>query len=744
MLAWLRNKIADYVTEHSNMENWKNIRENYFYSSYLAFLTLAVCEINGYKKKINIINEAIKYRIEEPEVLDWFLKRPNAELFTEEILRGIPADGYETNLLYQEYLSADFTASDGKFVFGNGKDSRDVLGSYYTQEEFACEIVRKAIGDYRNGTNTPKKMTMIDLSCGGGAFLAAAVRCLNDRDVSECIFGYDVDPVAVVITRARIVKESGYRPCEATIKLGNPLIRSSAGGTVEERLEMAASGRFYHVFMASPIENTYDIVVGNPPWEKLRFEEKKFFSHYASEQSGRTKEEREALLDHSSMINRQFYYEISEDYRKVKKIIKSDSFFQETSCGELNTYALFTELSLKLLDRDGITGLIIKSSLVKMPVYKSFFQSLTENKKIYELYMFQNRKKIFNIDSREQFSVIFMSQNCRGHMKAALDLEEYRNFQNQEKIEFSYKMMNLINPDTGMMPNVRNDRELRFLIELYKKNPLFSKVYEKCRFGRLVHLTNHSEYIVRNCRDGYLPIYEGKFIEIYTAKYATYEGLSEEDRYKNKASARLIKNPEGTEFPLSRFFIKEDVWKNLSKNFKGEYVLAWRSLTSATNRRTMLATLLPLVPSCQSIQLLQLEDRQKMLHVLSVFNSIVFDYIVRLKMAGLDLTQTMIKQIPVPPEEKYQDKLEFKGKIASVEVHLNSRIAGLYRNDVRMDRMFAGIVRYDLPEIYGRKELIAQMDTLAAYLYGVDPEQLKEIAASFEKYYTEEERERWF
>lgn len=34
-----------------------------------------------------------------------------------------------------------------------------------------------------------------------------------------------------------------------------------------------------------------------------------------------------------------------------------------------------------------------------------------------------------------------------------------------------------------------------------------------------------------------------------------------------------------------------------------------------------------------------------MLHILALFNSVVFDYIVRLKMAGLDLTQTIIKQI---------------------------------------------------------------------------------------------------
>ena len=32
--------------------------------------------------------------------------------------------------------------------FQGGKDSRDILGSYYTQEEFAYEITQKAIEEF--------------------------------------------------------------------------------------------------------------------------------------------------------------------------------------------------------------------------------------------------------------------------------------------------------------------------------------------------------------------------------------------------------------------------------------------------------------------------------------------------------------------------------------------------------------------------------------------------------------------
>lgn len=432
-----------------------------------------------------------------------------------------------------------------------------------------------------------------------------------------------------------------------------------------------------------------------------------------------------------------------DDYESAKAAIRKDPCFDMSSCGELNTYALFTELCLNSLGETGRAGIIVKTSLVKMPVYSSFFRQLTESGALYELYLFVNRKKIFCIDSREEFSVAFLKSKNKGQLRLALNLDNFEDFGNKEKICISYQLLNKLNPETGMIPNVSSDEELEFLMSIYKSHKVFGLIYPECRFGRLVHLTNHSGSILKREEKGYLPIYEGKFIEIYTGKFATFKGMSDSEKYKNKATARLIEDVDGCEYPQSRFYIQNEVWENLSRNFAGDYVIAWRSLTSATNRRTMLATFLPLMPTCQSIQLLQL-PKEKMLHILALFNSIVFDYIVRLKMAGLDLTQTIIKQIPVPDEVSYSKIITFKKIEATIEEHINSRIRELYKSDGRIIGLFSNVEAYELQPGKTRKEIIAEIDSLVAILYSVDEEQLRKIASTFTKYYSRKEVERLF
>jgi hypothetical protein len=195
--------------------------------------------------------------------------------------------------------------------------------------------------------------------------------------------------------------------------------------------------------------------------------------------------------------------------------------------------------------------------------------------------------------------------------------------------------------------------------------------------------------------------------------------------------------------PESRYFIEKDKWEDISKNYKANYSVVWRSLTSTTNRRTTIASILPHSPTIQSIQLLQCnDDYRTLIIILALFNSAIFDYLVKLKLNGIDLTQSIIRQIPVPSRETFREVVCFKGITATIEEHIFIRVKELYRNDVRLKELFEqvtqGVSCYNGSNIEN-KQIIVELDYLIAIAYGVNKERLIAIMSTFTQYFCSED-----
>ncbi len=765
MITVLKKIVKECVEEYTDMKNWMDVRSNYFIYSYLAFLNYALFEC-FHQKDANVdYHVLVEDRILEPELLEYLKSLPGFEKFRTN-LWGSVEEKMGISQLYQKYLAMDFSVdNEQKFRYVSGKNSRDILGAYYTQNSFTYEIVKKTLQDYCNTncnskvTNTEKKELFLrskylDFSCGSGEFLISVIdyiieQCpLNDEEkriLLDRLYGYDIDPLAVMIARIRIQQVLHTPTSTLNIKLGNPLMTyMGTSESVTEKFLLASQGHYYNFAMGIvPDKFSYDLIVGNPPWEKVRFEEKKFLSHYEPDLDAiNKKSSRQHYIDSIiSISNRNYFLSLKDDYDTFKRNLRISGMYRHTACGELNTYALFVERGIAVLSSGGLLALIVKASLLKAPVYSAFFSFLLDLNLLKEVYMFSNNGKIFPIDSREEFAVIFIGQSSQEGFSLAMNLSQVQGFADSPKIHLNKKMLDQINPISGMLPGIKTQEDLEFLAGLAHRHKTFDVVYPKCKFGRIVHFTNHSEYIQKEAASDFLPIYEGKLIEQYNNRFATYKGLSDSLKYAPKATARPIHDQ--SEAPECRYYISGSFWNTISKNFSEEYMIAWRSLTSSTNRRTMIATVLPKCPASQSIQMLQTPERHEMLHILALFNSVIFDYIVRLKMVGLDLTQTIIRQIPVPSDQIYQSIISFNGVTASMDEHICSRIKALYQTDPLVESFFNGIDTYMLKTTH-RKKIISEIDWLMKYAYQMDDDMFLTIVYSFQKFYCQEEVDEFF
>lgn len=671
--------------------------------------------------------------------------------FISDSLSRFEMESIQLNDFRQEFLNIELDFTGEYISLFSDKVSRDNTGSYYTPAEMATEIVKKVFSD--RIFDADQSYRIADFSCGCGDFFMAIMEYLNsNRSIPfsksvSWFYGVDIDPIALQICVVNLLLYSARNDWESIIshfKFGNPLMISDSDVHEEIKHRMFAIGRLYSKEMGLErvfFEDTFDIVVGNPPWEKIRFEERKFFRGVnkkisdISQKSVRD-EEVEKLKDKWPVVYK-WRKSVYEDYSLMNsKNFKHVKIFNSIS-GELNTYSLFTELAYNMLSKNGLLALIVKSTLVTAPVHKRLWTKFLSDKAVKGVYLFENKNRIFDIDSRERFVVFVAAKETFEKFEFNTGLLKPSMINSTMSIFLNAHDLSVINPFTNTIPNVRNNEDIAFLKEAHRQFKLFSTVHPDCHFGRLIHLTAQSEFIDKQPSEDNVPIYEGKFIERYDARYTTFRGLPESKKYANKASAvKTVVIGDGLkEIPECRYFVHKNIWNRYLAQYKEEYSLCWRSLTSSTNRRTMIAMILPTCPTCQSIQILQVSNKEELVLLLALFNSIPFDYFVRIKMPGLDLTQSVIKQIPVPSNQDYEEIIVFNGKKATLKKHILSYTLSLLKRDDRLDGLVDGL-RGKVYEINNCTDLEAQkiIDLLFKEVYHLDDATYENILLTFPKY----------
>jgi hypothetical protein len=702
-------------------------------------------------------------------------------------LREIPPEQIRMGEVYEQALAYELHALEGRPDATTSNVDRHRMGSYYTPTHLAdaCvdRVVRRLL-EQRLDLRVPSSNVLpasqrkralkllstarvVDFSCGVGRFLLSYLRVVQGLlspgpqlrfldaqetalllEIARNLYGVDVDPIALEVARAELVRAVGrvdlLEALRANFRHQNPLLLAREDVGPARRREHFLQGFIYHSELGVPPgeeKALFDVVLGNPPWERLRLEERAFFEPFSSEVADATrKDERQraiVALEARQPELHAFYTAQLATYAEAQRSIAKDPRFQFSSHGELNSYALFAELSLRHLAEEGVVGLLVKSGLFTTAVHRHFFSHLLKEDRLVAVFDFINTRRLFPIDSRERFAFMLAGSAPDHRVRFAMGLTEVAELAREDRLTaVSVETLQRLNPVTGMLPSTSSPEELDVLIRITEHNAAFDDEYPAARFGRIVHLTAHASDIHRRPAQGRIPIYEGKFFEQYDGRFAGYTGVSQVERYAPKARARTIPIEAKADpllVPESRFFIDAAAWDALTARHREPFSLFWRNTTSASNRRTVIATILPHLPTIQSIQLVQLPGRplQDLARLLAVMNSRVFDYMVRRKLNGIDLTATVIRQIPVPPSARWEERIRFQGERASLGHHVDRRVCALLRDDARLAGFCAGLSSEPAARPDERRDRQRELDLLIAWAYAIAPAQLRSMCRDF-------------
>lgn len=600
--------------------------------------------------------------------------------------------------------------------------------------------------------NVIKNLKILDPAVGTGNFLLEALSTLEtiydyivikeicdwnkyqiiEWIITQNLYGVDISQAAIDECNSRLLSKLFALDCDyespsdlkTNIRHGNSLIGFVTKNSHQHKTMELSDLKPFHWSQNFPgivANKGFDLCLGNPPWNIYKPSSKEFFAQYDPRLTKYGVDKKEAKQIITKLLEQDHIKEQWNEYERLIRLTgnyfrSEDYCFQsdqiigvnglQTVSGDLNLYKLFLERMFRLMKPKGYCGVIIPSGFHTDAGTKGLRRLLFEKNTVRELYCFENRKGIFpSIHKSFKFDIlIFKKSGKTKFFNAAFMLHDPGVLKtiSRTKIPIVWETIKQLSPSSWSILEFKTIRDINLAVKMYKHPPLRTKVNGswKVRFTREFDITLDNKLF--NTEQQGVIIFEGKMIEQYTHQF---------------------KKP--------RYWIKN---KNILSKFGShyqdynEYRLGFRAVAASTNRRTMIATIIPQTVCCgNSLIVTKIFDPEKkkrlidpsdLLYLCGVFNSFVFDYLLRLKVTT-NLNMFFIYDMPVPQLSKH-DK---------VYQEIVSSVAALFPEFAPLHKQFAkGCIHKSFLD---RIQCQATIDSLVAKIYELDKLSIEYILDQF-------------
>lgn len=697
-----------------------------------------------------------------------------------------------TGLIVERVVGALARERREALAAAHGVDlSRDAENS----EKKALAFWRAAFGDLRS-------MRIIDPACGSGAFLiraydeletlyAEVVEAINalgyadeSRELADSIpdtilannlYGVDLSPDAVEITQLALWIRSAREKktlnnLSANIIAGDSLIDEA--GVSERPLKWAEA--FPAILGPSVPEGRrgFDCVIGNPPWERMKLQEREFFSmsapDIASAVSAATRRNKIEKLRSAKPGLYELYARAQAQAEAALNYARRSGRYPLTGKGDINLYALFAELAMGLVSPTGVVGLLVPSGIATDNSTRRFFASLLKSQRLSTLYDFENKRPFFpDVHRSFKFSALIFggvhrvaeSADFVFFARSGLDVDEPK-----RHIELTAKDIALLNPNTKTCPIFRTRRDADLTKSIYRRVPVLLDRTRKTggnpwgvSFLRMFDQTNDAElftegeslrkrgYALEGARwvkgkKEFLPLYEAKMVQAYDHRAASVVVAEENWVRQGQTEDTTVAQHQNPEFvALPRWWVERREVEERLKGAVPTHFIGFKDITSPTNSRTMIASAIPPSGVTNHFPLVRVEaDARLSACLLGNLNSFVLDYATRQKIGAITLNFFIVEQLPILPPEQYAEACPWSKKERLVD-WISERVLRLTCTSLDMRDLAAaagftgstgkGVQRWSLQE---RAELRAELDAAFLVLYGVNRDDAEYLLSTFQ------------
>ena len=480
-------------------------------------------------------------------------------------------------------------------------------GAYHTDFRLALHLAGGVAEQLRPG------MRVIDPACGAGMLLAAVstVACGRDRVLANewlrhSVHAADLSSAALrgtLLSLACLTSD-----LQALVAMRSRWLAQDSLLAPAASWEVLAPGGF-------------DLVVANPPWEKVRLTRHEFSRAQGAERHYG------ASYDTRSLAG----YEAAKDDRAAwaRRLVQR---YPTLSAGEPDLYVAFTELLLRLTRPGGWGALLVPAGLIRSKGTEALRRMLVAEARALSLTVLENRARHFPIDTRFKFlSVQFRRAEPGGRPLGTLELRHARGsdagIEASGVVRLPLKNLAALRPDLTV-PEVRSEAEWRLFRHMQTSgvDPTDPSSPWHPAFCREVDMTGDRRHFRREPDVGSLPVIEGRMVQPH--RVGAKEYLSGEGR-----RARWGNLPPGESRIASQFWMPLRHMAPEACHRTSQVRAGFCDITGQTNERTMMAALIPPGAVCgnkvPTVLFPNDPSEERLLLWLAVVNSLPFDWLMR-------------------------------------------------------------------------------------------------------------------
>jgi hypothetical protein len=251
-----------------------------------------------------------------------------------------------------------------------------------------------------------------------------------------------------------------------------------------------ARHRFFHWWLEFPDvleRGGFDVLLGNPPWEKVKLEDKQFFADKApevaeAENAAKRKKLIEALERKTPPSSRSTSRPCWRP-RPPPASCGTAGRYPLTARGDINTYPLFAELGRSLVNPRGRMGMIVPTGIATDDSNKEFFGNVVDTGQLAALLDFENREGLFPGVHRSYKFSVFVLRGGGSPKPARLLFFATRPEHVEDPLclfTLSPEDFALLNPNTRTCPVFRTRQDAELTKAIYRRVPVLWRRPGKC------------------------------------------------------------------------------------------------------------------------------------------------------------------------------------------------------------------------------------------------------------------------